>query len=108
MELEFLRQEVERLKKAKGEVKSIKDLFNQETDENEDSKNDKGSENDSGESEEDDYIDDLPEDMMKKKQDMRTSVSAEAFGVWNKKGDFQPPHIPKTQQQKEALKKRLE
>jgi hypothetical protein len=28
MELEFLRQEVERLKKAKGEVKSIKDLFN--------------------------------------------------------------------------------
>jgi len=35
-------------------------------------------------------------------------VSAEAFGLWNKKTDFKPPMHPKTPQVKEALKKRLE
>jgi cAMP-dependent protein kinase regulator len=39
---------------------------------------------------------------------MRTSVSAEAFGVFNKKGDFKAPSYPKTPQIKEQLKKRLE
>lgn len=39
---------------------------------------------------------------------MRTSVSAEAFGLWNKKGDFHPPSYPKTPQVKQSLKKRLE
>lgn len=28
---------------------------------------------------------------------MRTSVSAEAFGVYNKKGDFKPPVHPKSE-----------
>ncbi len=39
---------------------------------------------------------------------MRTSVSAEAFGVFNKKGDFKPPSFEKTPKVKEALKQRLE
>lgn len=32
----------------------------------------------------------------KASQKGRTSVSAEAFGAWNKKGDFKPPVIPKS------------
>ena len=39
---------------------------------------------------------------------MRTSVSAEVFGVFNKKDDFVAPKHPKTPQVKEALKNRLE
>jgi hypothetical protein len=38
----------------------------------------------------------------------RASVSAEAFGNWNKKGDFKAPVIPKSQETKTALKQRLE
>jgi cAMP-dependent protein kinase regulator len=45
---------------------------------------------------------------LKKKKDMRTSVSAEAFGQWNKKTDFHPPNYPKPDHIKESLKKRLE
>lgn len=35
-------------------------------------------------------------------------MSAEAFGVFNKKGDFKAPSYPKTPQVKDQLKKRLE
>ncbi len=49
-------------------------------------------------------IEDLPAEELKKKQNMRTSVSAEAFGKWNKKEDFTAPSYPKTDQVKEALK----
>jgi len=53
---------------------------------------DKGSENQSEEDEEDDYIDDLPEELIKQKgAKARTSVSAEAYGVYNQKEDFKPP-----------------
>jgi len=38
---------------------------------------------------------------------MRTSVSAEAFGVYNKKGDFKPPSYPKTPEVQAQIKKRL-
>ena len=38
----------------------------------------------------------------------RTSVSAEAFGNWNKKTEFIPPKYDKSEATKEALKKRLE
>ena len=70
---------------------------------------DAGSEHESNVSEEDDYIDDLPEDQLKEKQKgNRSSVSAEAFGLWNKKTDFRPPVHHKTPQVVDALKKRLE
>lgn len=38
----------------------------------------------------------------------RTSVSAEAFGNWNKKEEFKAPFFPKSDEQQEALRKRLE
>ena len=46
---------------------------------------------------------------MQKKPQMkqRASVSAEAYGMFNKKGDFKPRSIVKTQQQKEMIQKRL-
>ncbi len=38
---------------------------------------------------------------------MRTSVSAEAYGKFNKKGAFQARVIPKTSEQKGRIEKRL-
>jgi len=38
----------------------------------------------------------------------RQSVSAEAFGNWNKKEDFKAPVVPKTDAVKKALKDRLD
>lgn len=38
---------------------------------------------------------------------MRTSVSAEAYGVWNKKGDYVPPVFPKSDEQKQRLSQTL-
>lgn len=38
----------------------------------------------------------------------RASVSAEAFGNWNKKEDFKAPHYDKSDETKAALKLRLE
>lgn len=48
----------------------------------------------SDEDDEDDYVDFLPEDLAKKKaKGPRTSVSAEVFGIFNKKENFQPKVI---------------
>lgn len=41
------------------------------------------------------------------KKGPRSSVSAEAFGSWNKKAEFKPPKHEKTLAVHEALKKRL-
>lgn len=61
-----------------------------------------GSERVSDEEEEDDEIDDLPEAVVNAKQKpQRTSVSSEAFGLFNKKADFKPPHYPKEEHVKE-------
>ena len=46
--------------------------------------------------------------VVNKNRGPRTSVSAEAFGTWNKKEDFKAPFYPKTAEQTEALKLRLE
>ena len=60
-------------------------------------------------SDEDEYVEDLPQVIQNNKgKGPRTSVSAEVFGTWNKKGDFKAPSYPKNPQVKDALKKRLE
>ncbi len=93
MELEYLKDQVQRMKNQSG-------ASTQEED--------RGSEDESDVSDEDEYVDDLPiEQIQKKGKDMRTSVSAEAFGVHNKKGDFKPPSYPKTDQVKDQIRKRL-
>ncbi|OMJ68767.1 hypothetical protein SteCoe_33687 [Stentor coeruleus] len=78
-ELRILRQELARLKQNKA-----------------------GSEEEKTESE-DDEIDDLGP----KKQAARSGVSAEAYGQWNKKGDFKPPVHPKTPEQHSRIVTKL-
>lgn len=84
-ELRLLRQEVARLKAAKNA----------------------GSEGEASESNDNDEVDD--EDIMPKSNPElhRSAVSAEAYGRWNKKTDFIPRVIEKTDEQVERLLKRL-
>ncbi len=39
----------------------------------------------------------------KKSSKSRRAISAEAYGDWNKKGDFKPRVIPKSEDQKNRL-----
>lgn len=43
----------------------------------------------------------------KKDKQSRTGVSAEVFGVYNKKEDFQPRVIPKSEAQKQQIQEKL-
>lgn len=56
----------------------------------------------SDQSDDDDYVDDLPPEQIKKMRGtmQRTSVSAEAFGQWNKKEDYKPIIIAKSEEVK--------
>jgi len=58
------------------------------------------------EDDDDDCGDELPPEFIKSdasKAKVRTSVSAEAYGTWNQKKAFDPPKIPKTDDQKARL-----
>jgi len=57
------------------------------------------------EEEEDDEMDELPEHMLRSEggDKKRASVSAEAYGAWNKKVEFVPPVHAKTDEQKARL-----
>ena len=80
-ELKYLRIELQKLKK--GEV------IEEET------------EGESSESSENDTIDDFCPQLISKKY--RTSVSAEAYGNWNKRVDFFPRQIAKTNEQRQRI-----
>lgn len=96
-ELEHLRKEVPRLKEK------IAELDHGEGDDDE-----KGSEIESDGSDEEEYVDDLPQPAKSKKNEQRTSVSAEAFGIYHKKEDFKPVIIDKSDDVKERIRKRLQ
>ena len=49
----------------------------------------------------------LPDAIRSKNRNPRASVSAESFGDWNKKEDFVPPKIPKSEETKSKIKVRL-
>merc|ERR1719399_1439660 len=57
--------------------------------------------------EEDSGGEDLPPPPPPTQMRQRTSVSAEAYGAWNKKMDFTPVVIPKTEEQKDRIKATL-
>ena len=57
--------------------------------------------------EDEDMVEDLPLSVLQAKKNMRTSVSAEAFGIHNKKEDFTPPVIAKSEQTKSEISSRL-
>ncbi|CAG9313861.1 unnamed protein product [Blepharisma stoltei] len=83
-ELRILRQEVARLKANKNAGSE-----EEQSDESE------------GEFEEEDL------QAKREKKSHRAAVSAEAYGDWNKKEDFRPRVIPKSQDQKERIAERL-
>ena len=50
----------------------------------------------------------MPEELLKKKEKgPRNSVSAEAFGNWNKKSDFKPRVVEKSDDTKHKIRTRL-
>lgn len=53
-------------------------------------------------------MEDLPEKIVNKHRGPRASVSAEAFGTWNQKGQFQAKVVSKTVEVKQALRKKLD
>jgi cAMP-dependent protein kinase regulator len=95
-ELEHLRKEVPKLKER------IAQLDNGEGDDEE-----VGSEQESAGSDEGDYVDELPKKAEAKANKQRTSVSAEAFGLYHKKEDFKPVVIEKEKQLTDRIRKRL-
>jgi len=76
--------------------------------EEEEKRSDRGSEEDTDEDEEDNYVEDLAEVIAKKKnKGPRVSVSAEAYGMWNRKEDFKSRVIPKSEDSKNAIREKL-
>ena len=67
-----------------------------------------GDESESSESDSSEEVMDLPVVQQPAQRKPRTSVSAEAFGNWNKKEEFKAPFFEKSDETIEALKKRLE
>ena len=96
-ELDHLRKEIPKLRER------IAELDNGEGDDDE-----RGSEVESEVSDEEDYVDELPEPTKNKGKGARTSVSAEAFGIYHKKEDFTPTVIEKSDEAKEKIRKQLQ
>ena len=118
MELQFLRTEVEKLKKmvgvscqksqmsySKTPVSLIYTLQEENKEEEDAHSNQSASENESSEEEE---VLELPQTKAPVKKGPRSSVSAEVFGAWNKKQEFKAPFFEKSPAVREALKKRIE
>lgn len=70
-------------------------------------RSDVGSENETDSDDEDDYVDVLPAATAKKNMKPRASVSAEAFGVWNQKAAFKPKVVAKADNDKLAIREKL-
>ena len=60
-------------------------------------------------SEEEEEEEDVAEIQPKKKniKAQRAAVSAEVYGDWNKKGDFKPKKVPKSEETRAKLRQRL-
>lgn len=68
----------------------------------------RGSEDETDEDDEDDYVDVLPAVEARKNKGPRASVSAEAFGAFNRKEDFQARIVAKSDEAKEAIMDKIE
>ena len=86
------REETGTIEESKAESKPGKHLHDSDTEESDDSEN---------------TLPPLPEHKKGLNRKARTSVSAEAFGVWNKKGDFKAVVVPKNDETKEKIRIRL-
>jgi cAMP-dependent protein kinase regulator len=98
------KKEAEELARLRRQFESLKAKAGPEA-QDEDAKI---SDEDHSEDDEDDYIDDLPEVAKNRMSGpARTSVSAEAFGVYHKKEDFTARVIPKPEETKQKIRNRL-
>jgi cAMP-dependent protein kinase regulator len=119
-ELQDLRKEIKKyqeLEKAILEAENENEEEEEENEENEEKEENENSEEEnnsnksqtSSEEEEDEIMNE--EELRKKKErkgkNKRAGVSAEAYGEFNKKEDFIPRVIEKTEEQKEKIKKRI-
>ena len=67
-----------------------------------------GSEHETDEDEDDDYMEPLPAAVASKaRKGPRTSVSAEAFGNWNKKSEFKARIVEKSEEARSKITARL-
>jgi len=96
VELNDLRKQYKFLEKKRRELDSAPDGQDDHTESDEDDKDDY------------DDVDELPDHSKLKAKGSRSSVSAEAFGKWNKKEAFTPPVIQKTDETKQKIKDKLE
>ena len=107
IELENLRNEVKKYREFESaimEEHNEDDISENEEDNNSDSKSHSQSESD----EEDEVADEeIKKRQAKKSQFKRTGVSAEAYGKFNKKEDFVPRVIEKTEEQINKIKARI-
>ena len=107
IELENLRNEVKKYREFESaimEEHNEDDISENEEDNNSDSKSHSQSESD----EEDEVADEeIKKRQAKKSQFKRTGVSAEAYGKFNKKEDFVPRIIQKTEEQINKIKARI-
>ena len=97
----MLRDEADRLEKRVAEMRE-KDA------EKSQDEGGRASEDETEESEEDDFVDILPEQIAKKQaRGPRQSVSAEVFGVYNKKEAFVPKVIAKSDDVKNQINDKM-
>lgn len=105
IELTLLQIEEDKLKtKIKQKEEELKEC---EGEEEEEDQYDSDRHDASSEEEEEDFVDEIPQTLQQKVPKFRTSVSAEAFGIFNKKVEFKPRVIPKDDNTKEEIKERL-
>jgi len=116
-EIETVRAELKRLKDRKAELEALAtgeqgaekaDMASPRCDGKSDrsTKADENSEDD--DEDDDDTVEVMPEPPKGMNRGPRQSVSAEAYGDWNKKSDFKPPVYDKTAEQKARIAKALE
>lgn len=112
-EIALVRSEIERLKERKAELLALRDGGSKDETKSEaysskcDMKSDKSTKADdeSEEEDEDDAVDEMPPPTYNRGQ--RQSVSAEAYGLWNKKAALVAPVYEKTAEQKARIEKTL-
>eukprot|EP00356_Strombidium_inclinatum_P016573 CAMPEP_0170494834 /NCGR_PEP_ID=MMETSP0208-20121228/14861_1 /TAXON_ID=197538 /ORGANISM="Strombidium inclinatum, Strain S3" /LENGTH=417 /DNA_ID=CAMNT_0010770937 /DNA_START=22 /DNA_END=1272 /DNA_ORIENTATION=- len=99
--LDFMRNEVKRLE---AQVETHKEKIAKDPPAEEKQPEEINSEDETDDDDDDDYVDILPEQLAKRQaKGPRQSVSAEAFGQFNKKEDFKARVVPKSEQAKEAI-----
>lgn len=107
IELNDLRKEHERLKHRLKMYQKQNTGYSNEESKLESSHVNHDDTSSSEEDDSDETLPPLPDNKKGLNRKPRTSVSAEAFGSWNKKSDFKPVIVPKDENTKQKIRERL-